>query len=181
MGGLGGRTEKGGRIAGTCPEDRRDGCRIAGDGESPGLRAPGRCGPRHRGGGVCDDPVCGERTGRRPACGEQADRTRRRWRRCWPSAPPTAEGWRDPCFVAGGVTARGPGLGAVRRRDGRTAQTVVEIRRICAGAGNGWLTAKTAPRIAVESSAAGGAGVGSDEHGGRSGGQIGAEKVVTNW
>lgn len=47
MGGLGGRTEKGGRIAGTCPEDRRDGCRIAGDGESPGLRVAGSHGPAH--------------------------------------------------------------------------------------------------------------------------------------
>ena len=67
------------------------------------------------------------------------------------------------------ANCRGSGLGAVRGRDGRTAQMVVEIRRICAGAGNGWLTAKTAPRIAVESSAAVGAGVGVGLGCGRSG------------
>ena len=79
------------------------------------------------------------------------------------------------------ANCRGSGLGAVRGRDGRTAQTVVEIRQICAGAGNGWLIGKNSPRIAGESSAAGGLCLGSDEHGGCSAGQIGAEKVVTIW
>jgi hypothetical protein len=68
---------------------------------------------------------------------------------------------------------RGPGLGAVRGRGGRTDQTVVERSAVFAGAGNAWLTGKTAPRIAVESSAAVGAGVGVGLGCGRSGGCLG--------
>lgn len=76
MGGFGGkklgggadRAGRGGSDCGSSPP-----CR-----EGTGLCSPGRRGPRRWGSGVRDDPVSGERTGRRPACGEQADRRRRR-------------------------------------------------------------------------------------------------------
>jgi hypothetical protein len=194
MGGLGGRTEKGGRIAGTCPEDRRDGCRIAGDGESPGLCATGSRGPASRGGTLCDGREAGSRTpggpeagsrlsglggrvrgsppaprGRRPkgagarrkagGVGRRTSENRRERRRVRgsppaPSSAPSAhKGGRSPP-TAGGVGRRTSDsrrepvrvAGAVRGRDGRTAQTVVEIRQICAGAGNGWLCRENRPQ-----------------------------------
>jgi len=44
------------------------------------------------------------------------------------------------------ANCRGPGLGAVRRRGGRGPPWPVEIRRICAGAGNGWLCRENRPQ-----------------------------------
>jgi len=50
---------------------------------------------------------------------------------------------------------------------------VVERSAVIAGAEDGWLIGKNSPRIAGESSAAGGAGVGVGLGGGRSGGCLG--------
>ena len=47
-----------------------DGGAVSRTGGEPVGCASGERGPRRRGGGVCDDPVCGERTGRRPVAGE---------------------------------------------------------------------------------------------------------------
>lgn len=105
------------------------------DGGAAGSPAPGRRWGCARRGGEARRPGEG-RSATIPSAGSgrvgglspgRRLLTRRRWRRCWPSAPPITEGWRDPCFVAGGVTARWSGLGAVRRRarkdrpDGRGA------------------------------------------------------------
>ncbi len=104
VGGLGGGTEKGGRIAGTCPEDRRDGCRIAGDGESPGLRAPGRCGPASRGGTLCD----GRSAGSRPAVGLSPGRrlTGARWPCAGLAARPPSRGVEPPLAATWGGVSR---------------------------------------------------------------------------
>ena len=145
--------------------------------------------------------TAGSRRPRGPTCGEQAGHVRARGARlpgavavCGVRRPPPAVRPRRTKGAgarrkAGGVGRRTSDnrrerrrvAGGVRGRCGRTAQTVVEIRQICAGAGNGWLIGKNSPRIAGESSAAGGLCLGSDEHGGCSAGQIGAEKVVTIW
>lgn len=147
----------------------------------------------HRSRGAGAEPPMRERSDGRPAifprrgaeasCGPMVRRVRgeppaprakrrgssRLRRRSWAaflgrSPGASARGWRRVHRGTEGARV-GPWRSAVLRR-----------RRFV-----GLLAAKTAPRIAVESSAAGGLCLGSGEHGGRSAGQIGAEKVVTIW
>jgi len=128
MGGLGGRTEKGGRIAGTCPEDRRDGCRIAGDGESPGLCSPGRRGPRRRGAVVCDGREAGSRTPGGPEAGSRL-----------PGAVAVCGARRPPPAVR---PRRTKGAGARQRR----AEWGGAPRTIAGSGGAGWAAGATRGR-----------------------------------